>query len=296
MILSQTIQVRLSRVWPGLFLLAALSGCASWQKQGVQIAPPQKLRVVVLPLALDFPVKRPSDLETVTSSETVSAAEQGLQTGALKARLNDELAAAFELRVSSSYLFSPVPRAEVAQSLAELGLSTAAALSSSDYRQIAQRLRADVVLRVRVHGYGRIKTSWLLLLWGSSFVEGGAQGVAVAEAAANVWAAVGVAAEEVLQEGVEWLGGGYLFNRFYAPVIIEGDLYSGATGRRLWGRWYAVTKNKKAAKQLPKVEQRRKEVLLLLTFEKARDEMIKKLETAALKNEAVEDSRWKDGR
>lgn len=268
-----------------LCLLALLGGCASWRKKGVSVRPPQKVRVALLPLDLDFKVKKPADLETVVSTQTAASSQKRLEAEALKARLTGTLADAFEVRLSSSYLFSPLARPDVARALADLDLSASSSLSAEQYRRLAGKLGADAVLRVRVHGYGRIKTSWLWLLWGSSFGEGAAQGVAVAEAAGNVWAAVGVAAEEVAQEGFEWFGGGYLLDRFYAPVILEGDLYSGATGRKLWGRWFIVTSNKKAVKKLPAAEQKKKEVRLLLTFDKARDAMVKALEKAALKNE-----------
>lgn len=276
------------RICPGLLLLVIFSGCASWRKHGVRVPPPQKLRVAILPLDLDFKVKSPADLETVVSSGTVAKSEQKRQADAIKARLKEELAAAFELRVSSSYILSPISHVDVERAMVALNISTTAALSPTQYQELARNLNADAVLRVKVHGYGRIKKSWLLFLWGTSFVEGGAQGVVVAEAAANVWAAAAVAAEDVVQEAFEWFGGGYLFNRYYAPVIIEGDLYSGRTGKNIWGRWFVVTKNKKAAKKLSKAEQKKREVLLFLTFQKARDEMIKKLEKTVLKNEEVE--------
>lgn len=251
----------------------------------MSVFPPDKLRIAIVPLELDFKAKKPADLETVSSSSTATAAMQKRQAESMKARLKEDLASLFEVRVSSSYLFIPISHLDVEKAMAALNISTSAALSPVQYQELAQSLKADVLLRVRVHGYGRIKTSWLWLLWGSSFGEGAVQGVVVAEAAANVWAAVGVAAEEVIQEGFEWFGGGYLFNRFYAPVILEGDLFSGKTGKKLWGRWFVVTENKKAVKKLPEAEQKRKEVRLLLTFQKARDAMVKKLERAALKNE-----------
>ncbi len=266
-------------------LLVVLGGCASWRRQGLSVNPPAKLRVAVLPLILDFKVKKLADLETVSSSSTLSAAQQRAQAESLQAALEGSLADAFEVRLSSSYLFSPIPRQDVEKAMLALDISTSTDLSQKQYALLARKLGADAVLRVKVHGYGRIRESWLFLLWASSFGEGAAQGVIVAEAAANVWAAVGVASEEVLQEGVEWFGGGYLFDRFYAPVILEGDFYSGKTGKNLWGRWFVVTENKKAVKKLPRAQQKRKEVRLYLTFQKARDAMIKGLEKAALKNE-----------
>ncbi len=267
-----------------LLAVVAFSGCASWQKQGVSVAPPKKIRLAVLPLKLDFSVKNPAELATVAKS-TATSAERKNQARAMKARLGEELDKDFELRVSSSYVFSPVPDADVDQAMASLHLSTSAEPTPKQYQELARSLKADALLRVVVHGYGKIKTSWLLLLWASSFGEGAAQGVVIAEAAANVWAGAAVAAEEVLQEGLEWFGGGYLFDRYYAPVILEGDLYSGKTGKNIWGWWFVDTENKKAVKKLPKAEQKKKEVRLLLTFEKARDEMMQKIERAAVSNE-----------
>ncbi len=272
------------RLLPVLSAFVLLAGCASWRKQGVGVFPPAKVRVAILPLDLDFPAKRPEDLASIASS-SMTASQRIAEAAAMKARLRETLTDAFETRFSSSYVFTPVPRADVDAALAELRRNSSTTFSPQQYRQLARRLHADAVLSVRVHGYGRIKASWLWLLWSASFIEGGAQGAIVAEAAGNVWAAVGVAAEEVAQEGFEWFGGGYAFNRFYAPVILEGDLYSGATGKNVWGRWLVITENKKAVKKLPKPEQKKKEVRLLLTFDKACDAMVRGLEKAALKNE-----------
>lgn len=264
-----------------LVSVALLCACASWRRKGLSVSPPRKIRVAVLPLELDFKVKRPEDLETVVSTGTTRRRRE--EGEALKAALARSLGEDFALRVSSSYLFTAIRPVDVESAMESLGLSTAAAASESDYPRLARALGADALLRVRVHGYGRVKASWLWMLWGSSFGEGAAQGVIVAEAAANVWAAAAVAAEEVAQEGVEWFGGGYLFDRYYAPVVLEGDLYA-ANGRKLWGRWFVVTRNKRAVKRLPDAERRKKQARLLLTFDKARDELMRSLEKAALKN------------
>lgn len=266
------------------FLLILLSGCASWKKQGVSVIPPEKIRLAVLPLEMDFSVGSPADIATVAKS-TATASERKKLAQAMKVRLNEELDKDFDTRVSSSYVFSPIPFADVEKALASLSLTTASAPSPGQYQELARRLKADALLRVRVHGYGKIKTSWLMLLWASSFGEGAAQGVAIAAAAANAWAGAAVAAEEVLQEGFEWFGGGYLFDRFYSPVVLEGDLYSGKTGKNIWGWWFIDTDNKEAVKKLPKAEQKKKQVRLLLTFEKTRDDMMQKLEKVAFKNE-----------
>ncbi len=265
-------------------LLLLLSGCASWKKQGVSVTPPEKIRLAVLPLELDFSISNPADIATVAKS-TATSAERKKLAQALKAPLNEALDKDFELRVSSSYVFSPIPSSDIDKAMASLSLSTAADPSPRQYRELARRLKADALLRVRVHGYGKIKTSWLMLLWAGSFGEGAAQGVVIAAAAANAWAGAAVAAEEVLQEGLEWFGGGYLFDRFYAPVVLEGDLYSGKTGKNIWGWWFIDTDNKEAVKKLPKADQKKKQVRLLLTFEKTRDDMMQRLEKVAFKNE-----------
>ena len=265
-------------------LLILLSGCASWKKQGVSVIPPEKIRLAVLPLEMDFSVSSPADIATVAKS-TATASERKKLAQAMKTRLNETLNKDFELRVSSSYVFTPIPFADVDKAMASLNFSTTPAPSPKQYHDLARRLKADALLRVRVHGYGKIKKSWLMILWASSFGEGAAQGVVIAAAAANAWAGAAVAAEEVLQEGFEWFGGGYLFDRFYAPVVLEGDLYSGKTGKNIWGWWFIDTDNKEAVKKLPKAEQKKRQVRLLLTFEKTRDDMMQKLEKVAFKNE-----------
>jgi len=93
---------------------------------------------------------------------------------------------------------------------------------------------ADVLLAVDVAGYGRVKRKWILLMAGSGLVEGVAQGVATASVTGNALLGAGVAAEEVASESLTWIGGSWLWNKYLAPVTLEGRMWRVSDGRLIW--------------------------------------------------------------
>jgi len=93
---------------------------------------------------------------------------------------------------------------------------------------------ADLVLAVDVAGYGQIKRKWVLLMAGTGLVEGVAQGIATAGVTDNPVIGAGVAAEEIASESLTWLGGAWLWNKYLAPVTLEGRMWRVRDRRLIW--------------------------------------------------------------
>jgi len=98
----------------------------------------------------------------------------------------------------------------------------------------AKEKGADLVLAVDVSGYGRVERKWVLLMAGTGLIEGVAQGVATAGVTGNPVIGAGVAAEEIASESLTWLGGAWLWNKYLAPVTIEGRMWRVRDGRLIW--------------------------------------------------------------
>ncbi|MDE2290488.1 MAG: hypothetical protein KGL53_00285 [Elusimicrobia bacterium] len=239
-----------------LLLLAAVfaAGCASWQRHGVSLLPPAKLRVAVPVPRFAVRIRRLRDVMSVPKgAEAGTPQEIARSTEALAAAMQRS----FEVRLSSSYFFTPVP--------------TSAA--------------HDATLEVTVLGYGRIKRSWVWLLLGSGVVEATSQSVIVIEATGSAPAAMAVGAEEAAQELAEDVGGVFLFDRYFTPVVLKAELVSAKDGKVLWRRWALGTRDRKAFKKLPPAERAKKEERLRIVFRDARDALVRKLEKTALRNE-----------
>lgn len=98
----------------------------------------------------------------------------------------------------------------------------------------ARRQGGDLLLAVDVAGYGQIKRRWVALLFGSGVVEGITQGVLATNATGNPAIGLGVGAEEITSEGLTWIGGSWFWDRYFAPVTLEGSLYRVRDGKLVW--------------------------------------------------------------
>jgi len=98
----------------------------------------------------------------------------------------------------------------------------------------AKEKGADLVLSVDVAGYGHVKRKWILLMAGTGLIEGVAQGVATAGVTGNPVVGAGVAAEEIASESLTRLGGAWLWNKYLAPVTLEGRMWRVRDGRLIW--------------------------------------------------------------
>ncbi|MBI3553626.1 MAG: hypothetical protein HY077_14105 [Elusimicrobia bacterium] len=213
-----------------MLLLALLSGCATWEKHGLDLTTEPRLRLAVLPARCSVKVSDPE-------------------------RVEREITAMLESKLRKYPWFEVV----------------------------ASTMDAQAVLAVEVGGYGKIKKKWLVWLIGAGLIEGTAQGVAVAQVA-GPWAAVGIAAEEIVQEALTWGGGAFLFNRIFTPVILDGKLTSVRDGKKAWSDTAFARINRKALKKLPAEQRKDKAVRLRLTAEKAAEELIENLAKAARRN------------
>ncbi|MDE2143132.1 MAG: hypothetical protein KGJ84_12050 [Elusimicrobia bacterium] len=246
------------RAGSGLLLIAVLaSGCATWAKHGVELVAPRKLRVAVLPVRFEVKIRHLKEIETVPAGPAPSADAEASAVSSATAALSASMRDSFASALDQSYYFS------------------------------ASTATADVNLRVTVLGYGRIKRSWIFLLLGGGLVEGTVQGVAVAEAAGSVPAAIAVACEEVLQEVAVDVGGVFLLDRWFTPVVLKAELVSARDGRVIWRAWAWGDRDRKALKKLPSAERAKKEVRLGLVFDRARGDLMRKLTKAAARNAAV---------
>jgi hypothetical protein len=136
----------------------------------------------------------------------------------------------------------------------------------------------DVVLDVRVAGYGKVERKWIAWLLGSGLAEGAAQGAALG-VVAGPWAGLGIALEEVAQETLTWVGGAYVFDTFFTPVILEASLRS-PSGEAAWTKTVMVERDRKAIKSLPADQRRSREARLRVTARAAAEKLARKLAKA----------------
>lgn len=245
------------------------------------------------------PIKRLSDIQTVPTDHTVSTNDQKLIQRAMFDAM-DRIERRIDCGLDRSYFFKTVPHEEVANTAQRLGIPLDEhPIPLSQLTMLGHSLDADAILIVTLSGYGKLKRKWLYWLIGSGVVEGVVQGVAAAAVVDNVWVAVGVAGEEILQEFLTWGGGAYFFNRIFTPVIIEAELVSTADGKTIWKHTAFARMHRKALKELPEAERGKKEIRLELTAERAIDDLLEDLDKKAFKNityrwfdtEAPEESR-----
>lgn len=140
----------------------------------------------------------------------------------------------------------------------------------------AKEKGADLVLAVDVSGYGRVKRRWVLLMAGTGLIEGVAQGVAAAGITGNPVVGAGVAAEEFAQESLIWLGGAWLWNKYLAPVTLEGRMWRVRDGRLIWHE-VQFADSSDLLKLLFGKKQPKKEKALAMSLKKAEDDLFSDL-------------------
>jgi len=267
-------------------LLAALlcgcltTACASWSAHGIAPGAVQPLRLAVVPATATVPIRHLADILTPPEPPPAGEAEQAAidarmaeVTTVLTWSLVDRLGDRFEI----------VPEEAVARAVAETP-KPADGKRRDWLAAVGRAAGAEVVLRVELSGYGRIKRRWLVYLIGSGVAEGVVQG-AIAGTATNLWVGLAVAAEEITSEVLTWGGGAFLFNAYYAPITLEAELIASRDGHRLWHKVTFVAIDRKALKKLPKKERKRKEVQLHATLTKAERKLTKSLVKAAKRHE-----------
>ncbi len=261
-----------------------LAGCATWTGHGVTIDPQQKLRIAVLPVQSDLEIKSLNDIETVPESTKEIPGEKERIRQEMQ-RVTEDMTRSIETRLNDSPYFEVIPHDKVAEALSSRTDRPATVPRSADrIKEIGRTLNAQAVLNVRLSSYGRLKRKWVAYLIGTGVAEGVVEGVVVGGAIRNVWVGLAVAAEEIGQEVLTWGGGSYLFNMYYAPVTLEGELISSSDGGTVWSHTTFDSIDRKALKKLPEEERKKKEVQLKVTAEKAEKDLVEDLEKAAKKS------------
>ncbi|MGE5241535.1 MAG: hypothetical protein ACM3NI_07800 [Bacteroidota bacterium] len=260
-----------------IVLACLLAGCATWSGHGVTVAHALKLRIAVLPVQRDVVINKLSDLESVPNPTKPVPDEARLIDQKMQS-VAKEMTRAIEARLSASPYFEVVPHEQTETELATLGMPAATPLTPGQVERLGKALDAQVVLAIELSGYGQLKRKWITILIGSGVGEGVVQGAVVAKATQS--AALGAAAmlEEIGQEILTWGGGAHLFNEHYSPVILEGRLASTTDGKTLWNDTALASIDKPALKKLPGDQQKKKEVQLRVTAEKAERELVEALE------------------
>ena len=267
-----------------MILIFLMSGCAPWAGHGVTAYPQEKLRIAVLPVQRDVEIKRLKDIETVPGpAKEIPDEKEHIRQRMEK--VTEDMARSIETRLTASPYFEVVPHEQVAEALAAQGVQPAdVSLTPEQIKSLGTALNVRTVLVIRLSSYGHLKRRWVVYLIGTGVVEGVVWGVAAVGATKNVWIGLTVGLEEIGQEILTWGGGAFLFNSYYAPITLEGELISTMDGKQVWSHTAFDSIDRKALKKLPKEERKKKEVQLKATAEKAEQDLVENLEKAARKN------------
>lgn len=266
-----------------LIFCSLASGCAIWRRHGIVLHPAQKIRIAVLPVENEVKIKKLKSIQSVPKNFPKPANEKELITEQMLS-VTKNLTLGLDKRVADSYFFEAVPPEEVEAALKGVERFPNRPLSAEQIKMLGEKLRAPLVLTTRLSGYGKLKTEWLVYLLASGLAEGAIDGVIVAVGTSSTAAAVAIATEELVQEGLTWGGGGFLFNKFFTPVILETRLYSGVDGRRIWNKVALARINGKRLKEFPKEKRKELALRLQLTSERAIETVVKGLENQAWRN------------
>lgn len=277
-----TLRTRL--LFIGLACCQLTSACATWKRHGVVLRPPQKLRIAVLPVRNVVHIKKLKQLQTIPKGEKPPPDEKNLVEKKMR-EITAQMTRSLTTRLDTTYFFRPIPPEKVEQVLKELGHpGSQGPLTKGEAKQIGEKLHVPAILTIRLDGYGKVRPDWVAFLLVTAMVEATAQGVIAAEAIGNTWVAVGLAVGEMAQEVAEWGGGTMLFNKLFTPVILEAKLWSTVDGGELWHKTVMTTPHHKALKKLSKEKQKKREVRLQLSYERAQESIAKSLEKAAARN------------
>lgn len=273
------------RWFSGVMVLSFfLTGCATWAGHGVTTHPHEKLRIAVLPVISEVEITKIKDIETVPEQEK-EISDEKVRIKQQMEKVTEDMTRSIETRLNASPYFEVVPHEQVAEALAAKAAQPVnVPLTTEQIQSLGMELNAHALLIIRLSGYGHLKNKWVVYLIGTGVVEGVVEGAVVGGATANVWVGMAVALQEIGQEVLTWGGGAYLFNMYYAPITIEGELISTIDGKQVWSHTTFDSIDRKALKKHPEEEQKKKEVQLEVTAEKAEKDLVENLEEAAKKN------------
>jgi hypothetical protein len=194
-----------------------LAACTTSVPYPLGIEGRQHVAVAMAPSTLSAPVRKLSDIRNGASS--ASAHDKALLQ-------QDLVAVRGNVDTSVQGWLSARKRMRLVNAAQAVPLKVALAQ--------ARQQGADLLLAVDVSGYGHIKRRWIVLLFGSGVIEGITQGVVAADATGNPAIGIGVGAEEMASEGLTWIGGSWFWDKYFAPVTLEGRMWRVRDGRLIW--------------------------------------------------------------
>jgi hypothetical protein len=151
----------------------------------------------------------------------------------------------------------------------------AARISSTPFFVATSTMDAEIEADVTLEAYGRVPAKWLAILVGSGVVEAAFQGVVFAKATGNKWVAIGIASEETASEGLTWLGGAFLTNRYLTPVIFSCRVVRKRDHKTIWSKHVFRLYSRKTIASLPPMERNDRAAQLRAVADKALDDLTK---------------------
>ncbi len=238
----------------------SLEGCTTWAARGFHVQSGEKIQLIVMPIECTAPITHLKSIETIPEGADPPD-DEGKVIRDLLDQATREMTESLDLELDKTPYFHVI--------------SHQTAKRKDD--QPGGQDQADAVLKVQLSGYGKLKRRWQLYMVGSGLVEGLLQGIAGYKISSNIYVGIGLAAEEIAQELLTWVGGVALFNKHFTPVLLEARLYDAHSGKKLWTRIIAAVGKKKDFSSLSKEESHLLEVRLRVVREKAISELTQAL-------------------
>ncbi len=150
-------------------------------------------------------------------------------------------------------------------------------VSPSPYFIVTSTVEAEMDARVTLEAYGRVPAKWLMILVGSGIGEAAFQGFVFAEATGNKWVGVGIGTEEAASEGLTWLGGAFLTNRYLTPMIFSCRVVRRRDHKTIWSKHVFSLYSRKTIASLPPEARNDRAAQLRAVADKALDKLAKAL-------------------
>jgi len=244
-----------------IILLAPLAACAVHTPYPLGIKGNPHVIIAVTPAVASAQVSSLSDIRSMSKSDTKNNEQAQIRETLEKVRLNVD-----------AYMRNWTDQREGVR------MQRSAHPMDEDKVELswAKKRGADLVLAVDVSGYGRVKRRWVLLMAGTGLIEAVAQGVATAGVTGNPVIGAGVAVEEIASESLTWLGGAWLWNKYLAPVTLEGRMWRVCDGKLIWHEVQFADSSNLFGLLFGK-KQPKKEKALAMSLKKAEDDLFSDL-------------------
>ena len=108
-------------------------------------------------------------------------------------KVKQDMTLSLENKLNETKRFEVLPDTEVEKAISELNLSSdTRTMTKDDLARLGERLNVPAVLHISIGGYGKVKTKWLLYIFGSGGIESITQGLAAADITSSPWVIAGV--------------------------------------------------------------------------------------------------------